>query len=575
MTSSTATTAAYTGDVPVRSIDEVLADFPMSRFHHGLCVMCGLVFMADALEVSLLSFLGDCVAEDFGLADAQIAALTTSVFVGQLFGSMTWGPVADKYGRRNAYLAAGSTIAVASWASGFAPNYAWLVFLRTIVGIGIGGSTVPFDLVAEFLPPDVRGSNLMLLELFWTVGSMMVIGAAWLMLSDYGWRVLIYVTAAPMTVVLLVAFWLLPESPRWLLSKRRFDDAEAVIMDAARISNVVVAPFKFNDDSLHGIKADPISTSSTHSLENPLFTDSGDSYHSDDSSGITIEDQFGSTPGKFGGLGSAHSTFKSPSREVSSGGNPGMTTVATPGGGRAAKDRSMDMVPNESFLAACRRVFTMPFVEVRKSLGMILSTPEDKRTTGYLAVIWLSFGFTYYGLILLVTRLYKESDGDNGGGSSNATCSFDYADILVNSTGEIPGVIITYLIIDRVGRKITQTGSYLLGALCLVILGGMGHTSGKGAILALSLIARACAMASSCVTWVVTPELYKTEARATAHSFLNCIARFGAGASPFFVVSNLGTLSVAIVLGIINAVAAFAAYQLRETMGGSMDAPTT
>ena len=82
-------------------------------------------------------------------------------------------------------------------------------------------------------------------------------------------------------------------------------------------------------------------------------------------------------------------------------------------------------------------------------------------------------------------------------------------------------------------------------------------------------------MASSCVTWVVTPELYKTEARATAHSFLNCIARFGAGASPFFVVSKLGTLSVAIVLGIINAVAAFAAYQLRETMGGSMDAPTT
>ena len=565
---SGSSTVAYGGDAPARSIDEVLSEMPMSRFHQGLCIMCGLVFMADALEVSLLSFLGDCVAEDFGLVDSQIAALTTSVFVGQLLGSMTWGPVADKYGRRNAYLAAGGTIAVASWASGFAPNYGSLVFLRTVVGVGIGGSTVPFDLVAEFLPPDVRGANLMLLELFWTGGSMMVIGAAWLMLSDYGWRVLIYVTAAPMTVVLLVAFWLLPESPRWLLSKGRYTEAEAVIKQAARVGNVEMKPFKFNADSLHGIVAEPVSTSSGHAAENPLFLDSNDSYHSDSDNG-TIEDQFGSSPGKFGGLGSSRSTFKSKA-VASNDGDPGLATASS--GGR---DRNISTTHDESgTFASCTSMIAQPFLEIQNNLKLILSTPEDKKTTALLAIIWVSFGFTYYGLILLVTRLYRQTDGDSGSASSNATCSFDYADILVNSTGEIPGVVITYLIIDRIGRRVTQSGSYLLGAMCLVILGSMGHATGKGAILALSLIARACAMASSCVTWVVTPELYRTEARATAHSFLNCIARFGAGASPFFVVSRLSTLSVAITLGVINAIAGFAAFNLRETMGGSMDAPS-
>ena len=77
MSTSTATASYVSRDAPVRGIDDVLGEFPMTRFHHGLCVMCGLVFMADALEVSLLSFLGDCVAVDFGLVDTQIAALTT------------------------------------------------------------------------------------------------------------------------------------------------------------------------------------------------------------------------------------------------------------------------------------------------------------------------------------------------------------------------------------------------------------------------------------------------------------------------------------------------------------------
>ena len=497
--------------------------------------------------------------------DAQIASLTTSVFVGQLFGSMFWGPFADKYGRRFAYLVAGSTIAVASWASGFAPNYASLVFFRTIVGVGIGGSTVPFDLVAEFLPPNVRGSNLILLELFWTAGSMMVIGAAWLLLGSNGWRALIYVTAVPMTLVLVVAFWLLPESPRWLLSKGRFGDAEKIILQAARSGGVDIAPFTFNSHSLHGSDVEPISSSSTRSdnSESPFWSNS---YHCEEETNKVVASS-PSSPGKFGGLGSAHSTFKStvPAESESSQEND------THGGrdGLIETDSS-----NKSLFTICKSYAMQPFVEVRKALRLILSSAEDRKSTGFLAIIWISFGFTYYGLILLVTRLYKESDGNDNNNSSNsssnATCSFDFADIFVNSSGEIPGVIITYLLVDRIGRRPSQTSSYLLGACCLVIIGCIS-TSSKAAILSIALIARACAMSASCLTWVVTPELYKTEARASAHSFLNCLARIGAGAAPFFVVSSLDTLAIAITLGIINGIAAFSAFNLRETVGGAMD----
>ena len=78
-------------------------------------------------------------------------------------------------------------------------------------------------------------------------------------------------------------------------------------------------------------------------------------------------------------------------------------------------------------------------------------------------------------------------------------------------------------------------------------------------------------MASSCVTWVVTPELFKTESRATMHSFLSCIARLGAGASPYVVVSNISNMTIAILLGFVNALCAVAACLLRETMNAPLE----
>ena len=89
---------------PQRTVDEVLTQIEVGSYHYMLITMAGLVFMADALEVTLLSFLASCVGVEFDLTDAQMATITTSVFVGQIFGGLLWGPIADKYGRRFAFL---------------------------------------------------------------------------------------------------------------------------------------------------------------------------------------------------------------------------------------------------------------------------------------------------------------------------------------------------------------------------------------------------------------------------------------------------------------------------------------
>ena len=67
-----------------------------------------------------------------------------------------WGPVADVFGRRKAFIGAATVISLAGLASGVAPSYGALLALRALVGFGLGGSSVPFDLLAEFCPPKER-----------------------------------------------------------------------------------------------------------------------------------------------------------------------------------------------------------------------------------------------------------------------------------------------------------------------------------------------------------------------------------------------------------------------------------
>lgn len=79
-----------------KSVDEIMEHIGVGKFQYLVFVICGISFMADAVEVSLLSFLAECLEVEWGLSDVQKSSLTSVVFIGQLFGSYFWGPFADK-----------------------------------------------------------------------------------------------------------------------------------------------------------------------------------------------------------------------------------------------------------------------------------------------------------------------------------------------------------------------------------------------------------------------------------------------------------------------------------------------
>lgn len=184
--------------------------------------------MADAMEVTLLSFISVCAGVEFDLTSTEKASLMSVVFVGELLGGFCWGPFADIYGRRVTFLFGSLLVSVAGFTSAFASSYDALLFFRFVVGVGVGGATIPFDLLAECVPASHRGSYLMYIEYFWSLGTLFVVLVGWLVLASSGWRVLVMITAIPVALSAVLGYFFLPESPHWLLVNGKPVEAEKV-----------------------------------------------------------------------------------------------------------------------------------------------------------------------------------------------------------------------------------------------------------------------------------------------------------------------------------------------------------
>eukprot|EP00043_Microstomoeca_roanoka_P019501 m.220178 g.220178 ORF g.220178 m.220178 type:complete len:570 (-) comp17006_c2_seq15:199-1908(-) len=198
-------------------------------------IICGLCFCTDSIEVGLLSFLQVEAKDTFHLSDVAESTLSSVVFAGQLVGALFWGPFADKYGRKRGAFFPALLVTTAGLASAFSVDFYMLVSLRFLVGVGIGGMGVPFDLLAEFMPAHLRGKALISIEFFWTFGTMFVNGLAWIMLDSLGWRYLIGLCSIPVALAMF-SFPFMPESPQWLLSVGRREEAAQVMQTAARLN---------------------------------------------------------------------------------------------------------------------------------------------------------------------------------------------------------------------------------------------------------------------------------------------------------------------------------------------------
>ncbi len=196
-------------------------------------LMAGLFF--DSLEQNSTGAMGPLIKDALGIGNSQLAAINTATVIGGLVGRLIGGYMADRWGRRVALSFNLLVYTLGGLLSAAAVSFDMLLVSRFIVGVGLGGEfTVGLALLAEVVATRYRGSVLATLNISsGGIGNIASFGFFALVLGPLGgllggdhvsWRWTYVILAVP--ALLVVAFrWYLPESPRFLLSHGRIDDA--------------------------------------------------------------------------------------------------------------------------------------------------------------------------------------------------------------------------------------------------------------------------------------------------------------------------------------------------------------
>ncbi|WP_186070707.1 MFS transporter [Burkholderia gladioli] len=202
---------------------------PISRFHWKILgLIAGGAFL-DAFDIYLANGAVASMVKE-GFTDLRHGAIfVSSTFIGMMIGAFAAGYLGDRLGRRYSYQLNLAVFGLASLAACFAPSIEWLIVLRLVMGIGLGAElVVAAGTLAEFVPPATRGKWVSLLAVITNSGLFAALAAGYWIIPHLGWR---YMFALAGIGALIVWFLRkrMPESPRWLESVGRLDEAEATL----------------------------------------------------------------------------------------------------------------------------------------------------------------------------------------------------------------------------------------------------------------------------------------------------------------------------------------------------------
>ncbi|WP_431877007.1 MFS transporter [Amycolatopsis sacchari] len=207
---------------------------PITRKHRLATVAIGLGLFFDLYEIFLAGVLGTVLQKNFHLGKSALALLLASAFLGMFVGALVMGRLADRLGRRRAFLLSLGTYSLFSLLGAFSTGPAMLVVTRFVAGVGIGAEPPISDTyLGDLLPPKHRGRYT---AWAYTLAFLGVPAAGflgrWLVpaapLGFAGWRWM-FVFGAVGALIVFAMRTALPESPRWLESVGRTREAEAVV----------------------------------------------------------------------------------------------------------------------------------------------------------------------------------------------------------------------------------------------------------------------------------------------------------------------------------------------------------
>ena len=170
------------------------------------------------------------IQEDLGTNAFLNGLIVSSLLIGAMIGAGTAGPLSDRLGRRNLIIIAAVIFSVGAIGAALSPNVGTLVFFRVVLGLAVGGAALIVPLyLSEVAPTEIRGAVASLNQLMIVSGILTAFIVNYALSEAEAWRWMLGLAAIP-SVILLLGMISMPETPRWLVSKDRADEARRVLM---------------------------------------------------------------------------------------------------------------------------------------------------------------------------------------------------------------------------------------------------------------------------------------------------------------------------------------------------------
>jgi MFS family permease len=223
-------------DVPAR-----LDRLPWLRFHWLVVTALGITWILDGLEVTLVGSLSDALhRSSLHLSATQIGLAASFYLAGAVIGALVFGDLTDRFGRKTLFTVTLGVYLLATVATGCSWDFWSFAIFRALTGAGIGGEYAAINsAIQEFVPARYRGrTDLAVNGSFWVgaafgaLGSVVVLDPA-LVPQTLGWR-LAFVIGGVLALGIIFLRRFVPESPRWLMTHGRPDEAERIVEEIER-----------------------------------------------------------------------------------------------------------------------------------------------------------------------------------------------------------------------------------------------------------------------------------------------------------------------------------------------------
>jgi MFS family permease len=219
-------------DIPAR-----LDRLPWGPFHNLVVAALGITWILDGLEVTLAGSLAGALKDSpvLRFTNADIGLAASAYLAGAVLGAIFFGWLTDRLGRKKLFFITLTVYLLATAATAASWNIASFAMFRFITGAGIGGEYAAINsTIQELIPARVRGwTDLVINGSFWVGAAMGALGS--LVLLDphvidpeFGWRLAFLIGASLALVIFFMRLWI-PESPRWLMTHGRAEEAHRVV----------------------------------------------------------------------------------------------------------------------------------------------------------------------------------------------------------------------------------------------------------------------------------------------------------------------------------------------------------